>query len=93
MSSTENTEPAIQSLLRRIDAIEARNHRVEKAKAWETSLARKVSILVLTYAVMCLTFWSLGNHPFWANAIVPTLGFFLSTLSLPLIRNHWTGGQ
>jgi len=79
----------LKELAERIAAIEERNRRVEAEKAWETSVFRKISILVLTYIVMCLVFWSLGSDPFWANAIVPTLGFFLSTLSLSIIGAWW----
>ena len=39
----------MNSLERRIQAIEERNKRVEADKAWETSLTRRVSIAVITY--------------------------------------------
>lgn len=87
MSETENSK--IEEILVRIEAIESRNKKVAAEKAWETSLCRKLSILVLTYVVMCLVFRSLGDNPFWLNAIVPTLGFFLSSLSLPVIKAWW----
>jgi hypothetical protein len=73
----------------RISAIEARNRRVELEKAWEVSFTRKVSIVALTYLVMVLVFWSLDNEKYALNAIVPTLGFFLSTVSLPRIKAWW----
>ena len=73
----------------RLQAIETRNRRVEAQKAWETSLTRKLSILLLTYFVMCLVFLSLESVDAWKNAIVPSLGFFLSTLSLPIVRRRW----
>ncbi len=73
----------------RISAIEARNRRVELEKAWEISITRKVSIIALTYLVMILVFWSLENEKYLLNAIVPTFGFFLSTLSLPRVKAWW----
>lgn len=72
-----------------IDDIKARNVRVEQDKAWETSAARKILIAVLTYVVIVLFFLvaHLGN-PF-INAIVPTLGFLLSTLSVDVVKKWW----
>ncbi len=72
-----------------VSSIEKRNRRVELEKAWELSVTRKVSILVLTYLVMILVFWSLGNSEYALNAIVSTLGFFFSTISLPKAKVLW----
>ncbi len=83
---TNSYKQDIEELKRRIRAIEERNQKVEAEKAWETSIYRKLSLTVLTYFVMCLVFWSLGSEPYWAKAIVPTLGFYLSTLSLSVIK-------
>lgn len=79
-------ENRIRKIEQRLDAIDQRNQKVSADKAWETSLTRKVAVLAVTYFTMCLVFISLKSEPFYLNAIVPTLGFFLSTLSLPLIR-------
>jgi len=84
---TENRNGNIEELARRITALEKRNRRVDAEKNWETSPYRKILILLLTYFVMCLVFWSLGSHPYWAKAIVPTLGFYLSTLSLSVLKS------
>jgi len=80
---------SIEELKSEIDKINARNQRVEADKAWETSWSRKLLILVLTYLVIVIFFFisNLGN-PF-INAIVPTLGFFLSTLTVPSFKNWW----
>ncbi|HPN15218.1 MAG TPA: hypothetical protein PLF71_03855 [bacterium] len=79
----------IEDLKSEIDKINARNQRVEADKAWETSWSRKLLILALTYIVVVIFFFisNLGN-PF-INAIVPTLGFFLSTLTVPFFKNWW----
>lgn len=77
----------------RIEAIEMRNKRVELDKAWETSWTRKCGIMLLTYAVVVLFFYSAGlGNPF-VNAIVPTMGFFLSTLSLGWMKALWVRGR
>jgi hypothetical protein len=84
-----NHNNELAQLALRVSSIEERNRRVELEKAWELSLTRKVSILALTYLVMILVFWSLGNTEYALNAIVPTLGFFLSTISLPKAKVWW----
>ena len=72
-----------------IAAIKARNARVEEDKAWETSASRKIVIAVLTYLVIVLFLYYAGLPRPWVSAIVPTLGFWLSTLSLPLFKRAW----
>ncbi|GAB0174186.1 MAG: hypothetical protein HHAS10_00650 [Candidatus Altimarinota bacterium] len=82
MSSLEHLEKEIETL-------KARNIRVEKEKAWETSWQRKLGIIVTTYFVMILVFWSLGNESPFLNAIVPTLGYTLSTLSMNFLKKRF----
>lgn len=79
----------LQELENRIQTIEDRNKKVEADKAWETSLTRKIVIAILTYLVIVIffAFTELPN-PF-KNAIVPTIGFVLSTLSLPIFKKLW----
>ncbi len=78
--------PKIEELEERIQKIEERNQRVEQAKTWETSIIRRVAIAILPYATI-VTFFIAASlpHP-WVNAVVPTLAFILSTLSLEMIR-------
>jgi hypothetical protein len=73
----------------RIQTIEARNAKVEQDKAWETSITRKFTIAKLTYLVIVLFFLVAELPKPFINPIVPTVGFILSTLSLPLIRKMW----
>lgn len=74
---------------KRIQAIESRNTRVEKDKAWETSLTRKMSVAGLTYVVVVIFLWLIGNDEPFINALVPVVGFLLSTLVLGNIREMW----
>lgn len=71
-----------------IEKIKQRNQKVELDKAWETSRTRKCTIGLLTYIVIVLFFSiaKLGN-PF-VNAIVPTIGFLLSTVSFELLKKR-----
>ena len=76
-------------LQKEIDQIKTRNSRVELDKAWEVSWTRRILILVLIYIVIVLFFvFSKLPHPF-INAIGPTRGFMLSTMSVPLVKKWW----
>lgn len=79
----------MKSLESRIAEIESRNARVENDKAWETSFTRKVSILLMTYSILGIYMILLGIENWYLHALVPTCGYFLSTLALPAIRNMW----
>ena len=79
----------LQQLKNEIEQIKQRNARVEADKAWETSLFRKILIAVLTYIVIVLFFTFAGfSKPFF-SAIAPTVGFILSTLSVPFFKKLW----
>lgn len=82
-------QPTLASLQKEINAIKLRNQRVEKDKAWETSTTRKVSIAVLTYLTILLFFIVIKVENPLMSAIVPTIGFLLSTISLPFIKKWW----
>jgi len=79
----------MNNLESRITEIESRNARVEKDKAWETSITRKVSILIMTYCILGLYMKLLGIENWYFHALVPTCGYFLSTLALPIVRKIW----
>ena len=66
-----------------------RNKRVETDKAWETSKTRRIIIAVITYSVVVIFLYSIGATKPWLSALVPTVGFLLSTLTLSLIKKFW----
>lgn len=70
-------------------AIEERNARVELDKAWETSWTRKVSIALLTYGVVVGFLIIIENDKPFVNAVVPVVGFLLSTLVMRTVRSLW----
>jgi hypothetical protein len=77
-------------LEKRVEKIEARNSSVELNKAWETSLTRKILIAVFTYLAIALYFkYAIKIDP-WINAIVPTVGFLFSTLTLSFFKTVWS---
>ena len=72
-----------------LEAIKKRNARVEADKAWETSWARRLFIAMVTYVIAAsyMHYAGLGNPVL--GAFVPTGGYLLSTLSLPVIKSFW----
>lgn len=78
-----------KKLVETVENITQRNIRVEADKAWETSYFRKGCIALLTYFVAVLFMWSIGVQKPLLNALIPVLGFLLSTLSLPAIKQWW----
>jgi len=69
--------------------IKERNIKVEIDKAWETSFFRKTLTAVLTYIVIVFFFYFADLSKPFINSIVPTLGFVLSTLSIPVFKRIW----
>jgi hypothetical protein len=79
----------MDKLEERVAKIEARNSKVETDKAWETSITRKILIAIFTYLAIALYFQFVIKIDPWINAIVPTVGFLLSTLTMPFFRKLW----
>ncbi len=79
----------MENLQAEIQALQDRNTRVEAEKAWETSITRKLSIAICTYITALIFLWWLGSSPAYLQALVPTGGYLLSTLSIPWIKEVW----
>ena len=73
-----------------IATIKERNLRVEADKAWEISGTRIFFVAAITYVVATLVLYLIGAPNFFLSALIPTVGYFLSTQSLPFIKRHWT---
>jgi len=77
-------------LEKRVEKIEERNKKVELNKAWETSITRRVCIMILTYLVVLAYLFLVDKiNNIFLSALVPVIGFTLSTLSLGLVRKLW----
>jgi len=83
----------LEQIQKDIAEIKARNVRVETEKAWETSLFRKVLIAILTYIVIVLFFFFAGLPKPFLGAIVPTVGFLFSTLSISFAKKYWVNNK
>lgn len=89
IQNNQSTEERLAQLEKTVQAIEERNMRVERDKAWETSITRTVAIIGLTYIIVVL-FMHVAQIPDpFINAIVPSVGFWLSTLTVPWIKRWW----
>ena len=86
-NSSNSTE--LDLLREDIQKLKERNQQKELDKTWETSYFRKFITALLTYIVMTLFMGAIGVEDPEINAIVPTLGFILSTFSLTLFRKLW----
>lgn len=81
--------PTLEDLQKEIEKINVRNKRVEADKAWETSWARRLLILALTYIVIVIFFFVAKLQDPFANAVVPSVAFLLSTMTVPLFKKWW----
>lgn len=74
-------------------ALRERNQRVELDKAWETSGFRRALIALFIYGVAVLFMMIVHLEKPWLGALVPALGYLMSTLSLPPIKRCWMRGK
>jgi len=79
----------LEELEKEIQLIKHRNKNVETNKAWETSYTRRILLILFTYFAIGLYLNAIHVDSPWINAIVPAIGFLLSTLSLPFFRKLW----
>lgn len=79
----------LTQLKNNLEKISARNAKVEADKAWETSITRKIIIALLTCLIVVIFFTVVNLSKPWLNALVPTAGFLLSTLSLSVFKKIW----
>jgi len=72
-----------------IEQIKERNKRVELDKAWEVSWTRRIFILAMTYIIASAWLYVIRETNIFLKAMVPTVGYLLSTLSIPQIKRWW----
>jgi len=80
----------MKDLEARLKKIENRNKKVETDKAWETSWTRRFLLILFTYLSIGFYLNAIAVPNAWLNAIVPAVGFLLSTLTLPYFKNLWS---
>jgi len=72
-----------------IEAIRARNRRVEADKAWETSLTRRIFIAISTYILVSILLLTIGTPKPFLAAIIPAVAYLISTTTLGFIKEIW----
>ena len=82
-------EQRIQKLEEEIELINGRNLRVEGDKALELSWARRLFITISAYIIAGVWLVIIHDTFPWLKALVPAVGYLLSTLSLPFIKKWW----
>lgn len=78
-----------QNLEERIAKLETRNQRVEGDKGWETSWTRRLSIMALIYLTIVFYLHFVIHINPWVNGLVPVIGYFISTLTIGLLKKRW----
>ena len=81
--------PTLKELEQEITKLKERNSRVESDKAWETSWTRRILVFILTYTVIVIFFLFAGLPNPFVNAIIPSLAFLLSTLTISIFKKIW----
>lgn len=81
--------PTLEELNEKINRIEQRNQKVELDKAWETSFVRRFLLMIFTFLAIGLYLNAIQVPNPWLNSIVPAIGFLLSTLTLPFVKQWW----
>ena len=76
----------LSELENRITKIEERNNKVELDKKWEIGATRRILLMLFTYLAIVFYFEAINVPSPYASAVVPTVGFLLSTLTLPILK-------
>lgn len=80
---------SLKQLENEMKAIKERNVRVEADKAWELSYFRRALLVIFTYLAVGIYLNAINIPNAWLSAIVPSVGFLLSTLTLPFFKEYW----
>lgn len=67
----------------------AGNVEKDRGKEFECSYTRVVFIMIITYVTLFGYMTLIGTENAALNAIIPTLGFNISTWSLPCVKELW----
>ena len=79
-------EKRIEKIETELEKIKKRNESVELEKHRESSIERKALILIFTRSILTLYMWFIGIKQPRIHAVIPSVWFWLSTLSFPSIK-------
>lgn len=80
---------SLDDIEKRLSEVEKRNAKVTADKAWETSVTRRACISGLTYLVVVCFLIAIHKAEPFINALVPVIGYLLSTLALAGVKAEW----
>lgn len=80
----------LKSIAGEIASLKERNKKVEADKAWETSKARRAIIALATYLLIAIILVIIGAPNPWVTALIPAVGYVVSTLTMPIFKDIWT---
>lgn len=83
----------IQRIEEQLETITTRNQRVEDDKAWETSFTRRLFLSLITYGCAYIVLQLIEVEQAHLIALVPTGGYWLSTLSMEPLKQLWSRFQ
>jgi len=76
----------LKDIEKELASIKERNKRVEADKTWETSWFRVLLLSIAIYIAATLFLYFQGVSNYWFAGLVPAIGYFLSTQSLPFYK-------
>ena len=86
---TEELAHQVKQLQTDIDAIKARNKRVEADKAWETSKTRTTFVALVTFFLLFFFLKLIGADYPLLNAFIAVVGYWISTESYGVLKRWW----
>lgn len=84
-----NIENEIKVLRKEIEAIKARNKRVEADKGWETSWTRNIFIAVVTFVLAYILMLLITESQPFGKALVGSVLYLLSTQTYGILKKWW----
>lgn len=76
-----------------VEAIKARNKRVEADKAWELSHTRTAFISLTTFIILFVFFVLNKSGAPFLNAFISTITYLLSTFTYGILKSWWLKKQ
>lgn len=91
-SISSDIESRVARLEYELESVRARNSRVESDKAWEMSPLRIGAIATITYVIVFVVLYLIGAANPALSALVPAIGYLLSTQTMPRLKRYWIDG-
>ena len=74
----------------KVKELEEKNRQLEYEKAWETSLTRKIYLMIGIYIIVITYSYVIKKfNNIFLSSLIPVIPFALSNSSLKIIRKIW----